>query len=467
MKTYEGVSIRESGPSKDQWIPLNQRERISILHIVAICSSMLAFQIAYSVEFALGTPIMKSIGIKQSITAIIWLVGPLAGFTVQPIVGFYSDSTHAKLGRRRPFIIAGTVGIFIGFGILFGIMIMDEKGSKGLKIPLFIFGLLLTNVAINFVQGPSRALLGDVIPQTQQVLANTIGSLMLGIAAVVTNLIGGIDLGKYIHSSVIDTQKLIMMIGSALCLIGAIVTCVVTHEEPFTDDEPRRNPFSEICAAFKEIPRPVLRISIVYLLSWMAYMPFQIEVTDFFGSDIFKGDDVEQDDKYKDGVNFGMLVIAVSNVLVIFYSLVQGRVLECLGMKMAYCLSQIIEMICLLLVFFVKNKYALLVIFAPLGISCQIFNSIPFAVVGLAVPQQQMGMFMWLLNSWAVIGQQIANFALGSGVAAWSGNWKAPIIGGGCVCAAAAAVACFFITVPKSGKGELHEPIMAEEHGDI
>ena len=465
MLNTESDTYEEIGKDTN-WVPLNQRESLSLLHIMGICCSMLAFQIAYSVEFALGTPIMSRLGIVQSVQSLIWFSGPLSGFIVQPLIGVYSDITTAKIGRRRPFIIAGVIGILFGFILLLFVESIgnaigqSESAKKGLKIFIFTLALLITNICINVLQGPSRTLVGDVVPKNQQVKANTVGSLMIGIAAIITNLIGGLDLATKLNLS-LDNEKLIFVVGIILIAIGVTITCLVAKEEPLRVKPERGNPLKEIFQAARNVPKPVLRISIVFFFSWMAYYPFNIETTDFFGYDIYGGRSDGTDEQkalYNDGVNFGMLVVAVSNVLVLIYGFFQEKVIKICGMKLAYALSQIIEGICLVLVFFVKNKWALMGIFAPLGISCNIFNSVPYAVVATCVPQEQMGVYMGVLNSCCVVGQQISNFLLGSGVGALSKTRKAPIIGCGCVFAFLSALLCFWIIVPKQ-ELEMQEPL--------
>ncbi|KAH0788185.1 major facilitator superfamily transporter [Histomonas meleagridis] len=469
-KDTDQIPYEEIGKETD-WIPLNQRESLSIFHIMGICCSMLAFQIAYSVEFALGTPIMSRLGIAQSVQSLIWFSGPLSGFIVQPLIGFYSDITMAKMGRRRPFIIVGVIGILLGFVLLLFVeslgnaMGKSESAKKGLKIFIFTLALLITNISINVLQGPSRTLVGDVVPKVQQVKANTVGSLMIGIAAIITNLIGGLDLATKLKLP-FDNEKLIFIIGIVLIAIGVIITCVVAKEEPLRVKPVRANPLKEIFQAARNVPKPVLRIAIVFFFSWMAYYPFNIETTDFFGFDIYGGRSNGTDRQktiYNDGVNFGMLVIAVSNVLVLIYGFFQEKVIQLVGMKLTYALSQIIEGICLVLVFFISNKWALMGIFAPLGISCNIFNSVPYAVVGMCVSQEQMGTYMGVLNSCCVVGQQISNFLLGSGIGALSPDWKAPILGCGSVFAFLSALLCFWIIVPEQQEQEMLEPLKTVE----
>ena len=467
-----------SGNPKRSWIPLNQRDHLSVFHILGICCAMLSFQIAYTVEFSLGNPIMSGLGIPGWAQTIIWLCGPLSGFLVQPLIGFYSDISTFKLGRRRPFIIIGSVGIALGFALMYFVveignaMGTSEKARKAGKIVWFIIALLITNVSINVIQGPSRTLVGDVVPLKQQSSANSMASLMLGVATVITNLIGGLDIAAKtgLNRYKIYTEQLTFIAGGVFIIIGVVITLIVAKEEQLRDPPKKQNPFKEIFAAAKAMPKPVLRIGILIMLSWMAYMPFQIELTDFFGVVVFKGDPTDPNDtKYREGLNFGMLTMALVNGLVMVVSPFQGKLMSCFGMKWLYAISQIVEAAVLIPLFFVTNKWILFGILAPMGVACQLFNSVPYAVVGMIIPQEQMGVYMGVLNSFVVVGQQISNFAIGTGVGAAVGNKKGYIIGSGAVFAVISAIYCYFIIVPgqeqnldKTPEGVLGRPVLSD-----
>ena len=251
-----------SGNRKSSWIPLNQRDHLSVFHILGICCAMLSFQIAYTVEFSLGNPIMSGLGIPGWAQTIIWLCGPLSGFLVQPLIGFYSDISTFRLGRRRPFIIIGSVGIALGFALMYFVveignaMGTSEKARKAGKIVWFIIALLITNVSINVIQGPSRTLVGDVVPLKQQSSANSMASLMLGVATVITNLIGGLDIASKtgLNRYKIYTEQLTFIAGGVFIIIGVVITLIVAKEEQLRDPPKKQNPFKEIYAAARAMP---------------------------------------------------------------------------------------------------------------------------------------------------------------------------------------------------------------------
>ena len=229
VSDFAGYEDIGGGKSKT-WIPLNQRARLSTPHLLGICCAMLSFQIAYTVEFSLGNPIMSRLGVPGWAQTIIWLCGPLSGFLVQPLIGFYSDIATFKLGRRRPFILIGSAGIGLGFVLMYFVeklgdaMGSSASGKKIAKIVWFIIALLITNISINIIQGPSRTLVGDVVPMAQQKSANSMASLMLGVATSIDALVAGIAMALLPLTIIpVESQLLNMLVA---VVVIALVTLV-------------------------------------------------------------------------------------------------------------------------------------------------------------------------------------------------------------------------------------------------
>ena len=436
---------------ENNWIPLASRKSLSIIRIIGICASMLSYQVAYSIEFALGMPIMGKIGISTTISGFIWAIGPLSGFIVQPLIGYYSDIFRFNYGRRRIFILIGTIGVLIGFFLLnklesfSNFFNIDSKTSK--TIIIFI-SFLFINISLNILQGPARALVGDLVPKSQQVLANIIGSTLISFGATITNFLGSLRLSKRLNYQIADNE-ILLIIGSILIILSVFFTLISSKEEPLTEAPARDNPFIEIYQAWKKMPKSVSKISLVYLFSWMAYFPFQISATDFFGHVIFKGDPIKEDEIYKEGVAFGMMVIAISHLFVLIFGIFNNSIITILGMKFSYQLSQIIATISLFSIFLFRNKWILLIFLAPLGISVLIFNSIPFAIIGMSVPFEQMGVYMGVLNTYAVVGQQLSNFLLFSGLSFFIPS-KSILIASGSIFALISAFLCKKIEIPSN-----------------
>ena len=165
------------------------RESLSTWHIVGICCAMFGFQIASSAVFSLADPIMNSLKLSDVSSLLAWSCGPIAGFFVQPIVGYYSDKSRFVWGRRRPYILIGCIGTAIGLICLLVLKEFGSQLSRNTKAFWLIAILFGTFCSTNIFQGTSRALVGDIVPKNQQDQANTIGSILIGVAAVVPKLI--------------------------------------------------------------------------------------------------------------------------------------------------------------------------------------------------------------------------------------------------------------------------------------
>ncbi|KAJ6793067.1 sucrose transport protein SUT4-like isoform X2 [Iris pallida] len=143
-------------------------------------------QFGWALQLSLLTPYIQTLGIEHAFSSFIWLCGPITGLIVQPCVGIWSDKCHLKLGRRRPFILAGCIMIslavtLIGFAADVGYALGDTKedcltykGPRWRAAAVFILGFWMLDLANNTVQGPARALLADLSGPDQCNNANAI-----------------------------------------------------------------------------------------------------------------------------------------------------------------------------------------------------------------------------------------------------------------------------------------------------
>ena len=194
------------------------------------------------------------------------------------------------------------------------------------------------------------------------------------------------------------------------------------------------------------MPKPLIRVSIIYFFSWLSFFPVNYKTTTYFAQDIYGNMDPSSSD-YTKGVDFGMLVLAIQNTVVLFYSPIQDYVVQKIGYKWTYASSQIINAICFIPIFFVKNKWLAFSLFIPIGISCSTFNSIPYTILGLSVPTERMALYVGVLNSFCVMGQQVST-VLCLGMGKIKDGWVAPSIGIGAVFAIISAVLCYWMIIP-------------------
>ncbi|KAM0965000.1 sucrose transport protein SUC3-like isoform X1 [Malus sylvestris] len=158
----------------------------TLLTLILSCTVAAGVQFGWALQLSLLTPYIQTLGIGHAFSSFIWLCGPITGLVVQPCVGIWSDKCSLKLGRRRPFILAGSLMIsvsvvLIGFSADVGYLLGDTKehcstfkGTRTRAAFVFIIGFWLLDLANNTVQGPARALLADLAGPEQRNTANAV-----------------------------------------------------------------------------------------------------------------------------------------------------------------------------------------------------------------------------------------------------------------------------------------------------
>lgn len=148
----------------------------SWFRIYSLCIANFGINCAWALEFAITTPYFeKGLQAGKVISHAVWVVGPLSGLIVAPIVGSLSDRCRSRFGRRRPFIFIGLVTTLIGMAIfsnaaqLAYLMAMtDDNTTHVLAVVIAILAFCLLDLAVNTTMWPVRALQGDLIPNHQQ-----------------------------------------------------------------------------------------------------------------------------------------------------------------------------------------------------------------------------------------------------------------------------------------------------------
>ncbi|QHO03317.1 Sucrose transport protein [Arachis hypogaea] len=167
-------------------IPPTPPKNARLVHLVLSCTVAAGVQFGWALQLSLLTPYIQTLGIGHAFSSFIWLCGPITGLVVQPCVGIWSDKCTSKYGRRRPFILAGSLMIslaviLIGFSADIGYLFGDTsehcstfKGTRTRAALVFILGFWMLDLANNTVQGPARALLADLSGPDQRNVANAI-----------------------------------------------------------------------------------------------------------------------------------------------------------------------------------------------------------------------------------------------------------------------------------------------------
>lgn len=405
----------------DDWVPLNKRDHLSYIRVVAISVGNLAPHLLFVIIPVLFTPLAHLFYVSSLAQTFILLYGSLAGFVCAPLVGVYSDSCMYKHGRRRLFIIIGS--IFMSLGLL--LMTYTESVGKwlsGNKDPLrtqqalFVISYMLTVTAGNIANAPTRTICSDVCPPVQQSLMANLCSVFSALGGILVNLIGGLKIYKYFGN--LGQEQFELILSIILIVITITITVFAAREEPLRDRGPKVRPFWRIFNAIRTAPKPFWRTAIPYLLAQMSLFQFNFYFSHFMGQDIFGGDNGQKapDDmkeKYQNGLSWAMMCNIARFGTQFLYGFLNTKICELIGMRATSVVAYFVLSTGFLCFFWVRNKYIFILIVILVGSGYAVAMSVPYAIVSIVAPNEEKGAYLGLLMMCTVIGEILSNFGVG------------------------------------------------------
>uniref|UniRef100_UPI0037E8FE9A membrane-associated transporter protein n=1 Tax=Semicossyphus pulcher TaxID=241346 RepID=UPI0037E8FE9A len=197
--------------------PKRSRGRL-ILHGMV----MFGREFCYAVEAAFVTPVLLSVGLPRSLYSLVWLISPILGFLLQPIIGSASDYCRSPWGRRRPYILA--LGILMLLGItlflngdaVISALVTDKSLKSVWAIVVVMFGVVLFDFAADFIDGPIKAYLFDVCSYQDKERGLHYHALLTGLGGAFGYLVGAMDWGHSVIGKLLGSEYQVIYFFSAL-----------------------------------------------------------------------------------------------------------------------------------------------------------------------------------------------------------------------------------------------------------
>ena len=415
-----------------------QRSLLLYVKLFLISCCQMGIQFSYSSIFGLAGPLFgKEFGMPSAGVNIIFsFVGPMIGFFVQPIFGAIGDKCTFKFGRRRIFLVIGAIVDIIGLVIIALSTFVDRAmsddnsvsestesaGDHIVGILFALVGLFIAFFGTNLMQGPSRAIVSDIVDVENQQDCNLMINACSGIASVVCYTMSAFTIES-------DNAFLIMFgLCAAVVCVSTIPTVIFAKEEQFKLGEGEKlniaQPFIDLFHAIKMINLNIFFILLSLMLGWFAFQPFNTNFSNYFGKDLY-GVDANGVDHTNEGTKMGLLILAVFAAFqclsVFFFPVISGTIGEVTTFLVSQALGGVsYAMLCALTYTFPENPddhnsdyYSSVV----LGFVCAIFpamafvqtNSLPYSLLKKVVPESRFGAFVGLLNCAVVIAQFLAS----------------------------------------------------------
>ena len=378
-------------------------------------------QIAYALQSANISRIFATLGADPHSLSYFWILPPLMGILVQPIIGTLSDRTWCRFGRRIPYL-------FVGAAVAVAVMcLLPNAGSLGMSIgAAMIFGLvalMFLDTSINMAMQPFKMLVGDMVNEKQKSLAYSIQSFLCNSGSLVGYLFPffftAIGIANVAPKGVIpDSVIYSFYVGAAILILCVIYTTVKVKEwnpkeyAEYNEADPEAEEKSaNWIELLKNAPSMFWKVGLVQFFCWAAFMYMWTYTNGTIADTVWHTTDTASKG-YQDAADW---------VGVLFFWQAVGSVLWAMALtkfkneKMAYALSLLIGGIGFAIVPFIGDKALLVLPFLLIGCAWAAMLAMPFAFVTNALEGYgHKGAYLGLFNGTICVPQIVA--AAGGGL---------------------------------------------------
>jgi len=388
----------------------------------------LGIQMGFALQNANASRILQIFGADIHELSWFWLVAPVTGLIVQPIIGYYSDRTWTSLGRRRPFFLTGAILAAIG------LILMPNADWFIAILPSLWVGagmLFIMDASFNVAMEPFRALVADKLPSDQRTLGFSVQTVLIGIGAVIGSwlpyvLTNWFDISNRAVVGEVPLNLLLSFVIGAAILVGSILVTVITTKEYSPEelekmddhveepvDEKEKSSLLDIFSDFAKMPHTMRQLSWVQFFSWFGLFGMWVFSTPAIAHHIYglplsdSSSETYQDAGDWVGVLFGVYN-AVSAVFAFFLPAIALKI----GRKSTHIMSLFIGALGMLSIYIMPNEYWLLLSMFAIGIGWASILAMPYAILAGSIPPKKMGVYMGIFNFFIVI-PQIVNALVG------------------------------------------------------
>jgi maltose/moltooligosaccharide transporter len=448
------------------------KPQVSFWQIWNMCFGFLGIQFGFALQNSNVSRIFQTLGASIDDLPILWVAAPLTGLLVQPIVGYYSDRTWNRLGRRRPFFLAGA--------LLASIALICMPRSPVLWVAAGLLWVL--DASINIAMEPFRAFVGDQLSEKQRPTGYAMQSFFIGVGAVIASMLPWIFAQAGVSNvgtgsgaaSIPDTVRYSFDIG-AVVLAGAILWTVFTSREyppaqlhGFADSTPlaegvtpgsaanasgrgalwlgvgiagallvwyfqRRAELYILCGLFgcwgvaliisgaragegmfatlmRDIDDMPVRMRQLIPVQFFSWLAL-------FAMWLFTNAAVTQVHfnatdtvgvEYNEGANWVGVLFAAYSGFAALAAIVIPLMVRRLGLTMSHCINLLLGGVGLASFVVIRDPDWLLVSMVGVGFAWASIVSLPYALLAGSVPSRKMGVYMGIFNFFIVIPQLVA-----------------------------------------------------------
>lgn len=448
---------------------------LSFWSIWNMCLGFLGLQFAFALQNANVSRIFQTLGASLEQIPLLWIAAPLTGLLVQPLVGYASDRTWTRLGRRRPYFLAGA--------ILASVALVFMPHAPTLWVAAALLWLL--DASINVSMEPFRAFVGDQLSPAQRPSGYAMQSFFIGVGAVVASMLPWLlaSAGVSNHadpssgSGIPDTVRYSFYLGALALSVAMGWTVLRSREYPpetlrafaasqsqsistnseagfgrsgvfwaavglagavavraFRLDQQlyivcigallwgvallahgavsRSSMFGTIMHELRNMPLTMRHLIPVQFFSWLALFAMWIYTTSAV-TQVHYGTSDPLSDRFNEGANWVGVLFGAYNGFAALAAMVIPFAVARLGIRRSHLVNLFLGGLGLISFPFIHDPKWLLLSMVGVGFAWASILSLPYAMLADSVPAEKMGLHMGIFNFFIVIPQLVAASVLG------------------------------------------------------
>ncbi|MGC8519016.1 MAG: MFS transporter [Steroidobacteraceae bacterium] len=434
-------------------------------------AGFLGIQFAFGLQNANVSRIFQTLGAHVAQIPALWIAAPLTGLLVQPIIGYASDRTWGRFGRRRPYFFAGAVLTTLA------LLVMPESPLLWVAAVM----LWVMDASVNISMEPFRAFVADQLPNAQRPLGFALQTLFIGVGAVLSSVLPWV-LAHFGVSNVAPpgeiptTVRISFYIGGAVLISSVLWTVLSTREYPpeqlrgFSGSAPplpltdsarawrpglvllalgaagilvirrdgldgqlyllvgglmvagglflwlsrarSRGMLRQVMTDLYGMPNAMRRLAWVQFFSWFAMFALWIYTTPAVTAVQF-GSSNPLSSAYNAGANWVGVLFGAYNGFAVLAALIIPQLVRWVGLRFTHVINLAAAAVGLASFLWVRDPRWLLVSMLGVGFGWASILSLPYTLLADNLPAQKMGIYMGIFNFFVVIPQLLAASVLG------------------------------------------------------
>ena len=401
---------------------MSQKRDLSFRQLVDLSFGYFGVQIAYALQSANISRIFATLGADPHQLSFFWILPPLMGMIVQPLIGKYSDRTWCKMGRRKPYLLVGAIIAVLVMLFLpnAGSLQFSARLFLGLNMAMWfgLFSLIFLDTSINVAMQPFKMMVGDMVNEEQKGKAYSIQSFLCNAGSFVGYLFPifftWIGIANTAPEGVVpDSVKWSFYIGALILILCVLYTFAKVKEmnpQEYAEfhgidlqkqqEQKREGIFSLLAHA----PKAFWTVGLVQFFCWSAFLYMWTYTNGSIASTVWGTTDAASEG-YQAAGNWVGVLFAVQAVGSMLWALLIPKFRS---HRSAYIVSLVLGAIGFISVFFVHDQYALFVSFLLIGAAWAAMLALPFTILTNSLTGEHMGEYLGLFNCTICLPQIIA-----------------------------------------------------------